>query len=258
MADEETIGRRLAVFRTRERPGQFLLISDRLTVRHPKDGLVPSELARSRPGNLPHDSPPVRDGRVGRAAGRSGERRRRDARADAGREALREAIVKAATGLRLKAPPPARAEAGSPAKVRVEAVQSMDQLPDCLALRKKVYGLLSYLPDKIAADPGGIEMDGYDIGTSTWQPCGGARSSARHGSSPSCLPTSIRPAGSVSIALNTYCKHRDWSQKIARRARRQHRKRAPTARSSRCRSSSRATSANAGPRCWSRLRPGPS
>src|SRR5215213_2546023 len=38
VADEEDLSRRLAVIRTQDRPGQFLLISDLLTVRRPKDG----------------------------------------------------------------------------------------------------------------------------------------------------------------------------------------------------------------------------
>ena len=134
------------------------------------------------------------------------------------RVALRDAIVKAATGLRLKAPPPTRADAGASGKVRVEAVQSMDQLRDCLALRKKVYGLMSYLPDKIVADPGGIEMDGYDIGAIHLaamrgpEVVGTARLVAE-------LPADANSISGISFeALHTFCKHREWSQKIARRA----------------------------------------
>ena len=158
------------------------------------------------------------------------------------RVALRDAIVKAATGLRLKAPPPTRADAGASGKVRVEVVQSMDQLRDCLALRKKVYGLMSYLPDKIVADPSGIEMDGYDIGRSTWRPCGAPRSSARRGSLRNCLPMSTRSAESASMR-STHSVSTASGRRRSRGGPASRTREGSTARSSRCRSSSRATSA---------------
>ena len=80
----------------------------------------------------------------------------------ADRETLRQAIVLTATGLRLKARPPARASKGLADGVKIQAVQSASELRQCLALRKDVYGLMGYLPERIMDDPSGIELDSFD------------------------------------------------------------------------------------------------
>jgi hypothetical protein len=165
VGDDDELDRRLALLRMRETPGRFVLISDRLTARDRRGKLGPSPLvARVREplrtsrhlGGLVAlvEGPATRVSDVDRVVSRA-----------AGRAALREAIVGAATALRLKAPPSPRPEGTGPTGVTVQAVQSPEQLRRCLALRRQVYGLLGYLPDAVMADPSGLELDAYDVGS---------------------------------------------------------------------------------------------
>jgi hypothetical protein len=227
VGDEDELDRRLALCRLRETPGRFVLISDRLTVRDRRGKLGPSPL-------VTQVREPLRTGRhlgglvalVEGPAGRVSDVDRVVAR-DAGRAALREAIVGVATGLRLKAPPPVRPEGTSPAGVTVQAVQSPEQLRGCLALRRQVYGLLGYLPDAVMADPSGLDLDGYDVGSIhfaalragevvgtvrlvTELPLPSAEDPQANSSSSS--------SGISFIALHTHEMHARWCKAIARKA----------------------------------------
>ena len=86
-----------------------------------------------------------------------------DVAVDAGQgpEGVIAAIVRAATALRLKAPPGRRG--GEPAGLRVEAARDQPTVRACFALRHRVYGMLGYLPDDVAAEPCRLEIDGYDV-----------------------------------------------------------------------------------------------
>lgn len=219
VGDEEDLRKRLAVFRAQERPGQFLLISDLLAVRDPKLGMVESDLTRwvrdmfrtshHLCGLVSLTEPPgARVSDVDASIPR-----------DADRAALCRAIVRVATGLRLKAKPPVRADAASAAAaVHVEAVQSLEQLRDCFALRKKVYGLLGYLPDKITNDKSGLEMDCYDIGAVHFAAMRG-REVVGTARLVTQLPADLGRSDEFSIdAITTCMKHRDWAERIALKA----------------------------------------
>jgi predicted GNAT family N-acyltransferase len=162
VSDGEELDRCLALLRLRERSGQFLVISDLLTERDSEGKPRPSRLASQ-----------IRESfRAGRhlcgliGIDRDAKGRVHDldqvVSALADRDVLRQAVLSAAMGLRLKAPPPASDGGVKAAGVKIEAAQSLEQLKQCLALRKHVYGLMGYLPDDVMMDPSGIELDGYD------------------------------------------------------------------------------------------------
>jgi len=158
--DELTLSlRRISL---REMQCAFVVISDRLTERGDKGKLRPGRLATSiRQQFL------VGRHLCGLVAIEADATRRvsdidRIVLRSADRESLRTAIVLTATGLRLKARPPARASKGLADGVKIQAVQSASELRQCLALRKQVYGLMGYLPERIMDDPSGIELDTFD------------------------------------------------------------------------------------------------
>jgi predicted GNAT family N-acyltransferase len=74
---------------------------------------------------------------------------------------FRAAVIRAATALRLKAPPPL--QPSQRADVRV-GFANREQLDECLHLRRRVYEMLCYLPDNLTGMPDAPELDGYDDG----------------------------------------------------------------------------------------------
>jgi predicted GNAT family N-acyltransferase len=224
VGDEEELLRRLAVFRMQDRPGQVVLISDLLAVRAPAAGgrgskTTASELAlriRDTFRSGQHlcgmisltDPPGARVSDIDASIPR-----------DADPAALRATIIRVATGLRLKARPPARPDAATAAAgVKVEAVQSKEQLRACFALRKKIYGLMGYLPDRIMADRSGLEMDCYDVGSVHFAAMRGGEvvGTARLVTQ---LPAEPSNSEGFSIdAIRTCMSHRTWADQIAEEA----------------------------------------
>lgn len=163
VSDEKGLDKRLAIFRTAQRvePGQILIVSDRLVERSLDGKLRASPTA----GQLREQ---FRNG--GKLCGLIALECPAHHVSDidwcvppgADRGALREVILHAAYGLRLKAPPPVRTNSPPTGGVAIEAVQSKGDLRQCLALRKRVYSLMGYLPEDVESDPSGLEMDCYD------------------------------------------------------------------------------------------------
>jgi GNAT superfamily N-acetyltransferase len=160
--DADDLERLVALLHNQAAPARVLVVSDRFVERTGAGALVATALARRVRESLRTTSHlcgllAVTD--------RPGWTRVTDidggipARADATEARAR--IVRAATTLRLKAPPPPRA-AIPPGSTWVGPVRSEDQLRRCLELRRRVYGLLGYLPDHVVDDPSGVEIDEYD------------------------------------------------------------------------------------------------
>jgi len=76
---------------------------------------------------------------------------------------LKMAITKTANGLRLKAPPGRQHVLAEDDAIKIQAIQSKQQLRECLKLRFQIYGLMGYLADKIASNPAELEMDSFDL-----------------------------------------------------------------------------------------------
>jgi predicted GNAT family N-acyltransferase len=162
VADDGDLERLVALLRTRPKSAPVLVLSDRLVERNGTGDLVATALARRVRESLRTSSHPCGllavvdqprltrvtdiDGAIPTTVDASGARTR---------------IVRAATALRLKAPPPPRVEIPAESSC-VAPVQSEAQLARCLQLRRHVYGLLGYLPTDVADDPSGVEIDEYD------------------------------------------------------------------------------------------------
>lgn len=162
VADDGDLERLVALLRTRPTSARVLVVSDRLVERNDAGALVATALARRVRESLRTSSHlcgllAVTDipswARVTDIDGCI------STTADA--MAARAGIVRAATALRLKASPPSRGEmrAGS---AWVGPVQSEAQLRGCLQLRRRVYGLLGYLPDDVMDESSDVEIDEFD------------------------------------------------------------------------------------------------
>jgi predicted GNAT family N-acyltransferase len=141
------------------------VLSDKLTTSTVQKGLVPSDLAktiRQRFLETKHLC-----GLVALAPGASRRILDIDRFADSNvfnLQALRTAIVTTANGLRLKAPPNRENALAENDAIKITAVQSEQQLEQCLQLRFRIYGLMGYLPDEISSEnPFEIEMDSFDL-----------------------------------------------------------------------------------------------
>jgi predicted GNAT family N-acyltransferase len=78
-----------------------------------------------------------------------------------GPDGLVAGILRAATSLRLKSPPRRRQRTAE--GLRIETARDQQTLRACFALRHRIYGMLGYLPDDVAAESCGLEIDGYDV-----------------------------------------------------------------------------------------------
>ncbi|UCF34031.1 MAG: GNAT family N-acetyltransferase [Phycisphaerales bacterium] len=141
-----------------------IVISDGLTASESERGLVPNELVREIRNKF-FDSHHL-CGLVALVPGVSRRIRDIDRTVDChtlSRESLRSAVMKAANGLRLKAPPPRDPVLGDNDAVKVQAVQSQEQLEECLRLRFQVYDVMGYLEDAVSESPTKIEIDSFDL-----------------------------------------------------------------------------------------------
>ncbi|MFQ6006947.1 MAG: GNAT family N-acetyltransferase, partial [Woeseia sp.] len=75
---------------------------------------------------------------------------------------VREAVLKTSQGMRLKMPPQRQTLLDRENAVRVQVVQSEEQLLECFRLRHQIYGLMAYLDEEVASTPSNIEIDSYD------------------------------------------------------------------------------------------------
>jgi GNAT superfamily N-acetyltransferase len=198
----------------------FLVISDCLTRRNQNDHLGPSELVLRIHAEF--QGSPQLYGLVALAEDPAGRVHDVDrvVPCDTDRESFRTAIIGAAIRLRLKAPPPVRTATKPPVGVRVEVVQSLEQLRRCLVLRGQVYRELGYLPGDVVNDQSGLELDGYDNGSFHFaamradEIVGTARLTIEH--SPD-MP--VRPSSDIGPeALHTRSIHERWCNQIARDA----------------------------------------
>ena len=216
----EELSNLLALYRLKEKPVQLLVISDHLAEI---DGS-----GKARPGPIvatildqfrfsPHSCGLI--ALVGRVPGRISEIDRVVSWAD-DRTALRQAILQAAMGLRLRAKPPVRPSDAAPKDVKIEVVQSREQLKECFALRREVYGLMGYLPDAIMRDRSGIELDGYDERSIHFAAMRGGEVIGTVRMVLELLPTSS--GGGLSCrsvrCLNTQEDHASWCREIAEKA----------------------------------------
>lgn len=219
VADEEGLSNLLALFRLKEKPVQFLVISDRLTEVNGSGEaragpLVSKILEQFR--FSPHFCALIALER--QAPGRISDIDRVVSWAD-DRAALRQAILQVATALRLKAKPPVRASTAAIADVKIEVVQSREQLKQCFALRKEVYGLMGYLPDAIMRDRSGIELDGYDERSIHFAAMRGSEVIGTVRLVLELPPTSSGGLSGRSIrSLKTQADHSQWCREIAAKA----------------------------------------
>lgn len=164
-SSEAELLQKLEAVKDEAAPSGVIVVSDILTSTNDHAGYFPSDVARS-----------IREGfRAGQrlcglvALVPHGEHRTTDidrvvsaGDLDVGR--LRKVIVKTAMGLWMKAPPtsvsPSFLEAGA---IRVQTVQSREEMRKCLALRYQVYDIMGYLPEDVTNSEAAIEMDSFDI-----------------------------------------------------------------------------------------------
>jgi hypothetical protein len=78
-------------------------------------------------------------------------------------ERLKDAIARTAGGIWLKMPNQNEVAMSNDDAVRVQLVQSQDELAECFALRYRVYGAMGYLADEIVLAKSDIEVDEFDI-----------------------------------------------------------------------------------------------
>jgi GNAT superfamily N-acetyltransferase len=159
---EDEVDRLLATLRAAGTTKKFILVSDRLAARTtgaPQWG--PTDLAM-RIRHWLQTAHQITCALV--AMTDPGVRRVRDIDVcvprDASTERFDEAILAAATAIGIKSQPvPRRTSAPLPT---VRPASSIDEIRQCLTLRKHVYGLLHYLSPEQMDDPSGLELDAWD------------------------------------------------------------------------------------------------
>lgn len=215
--DASALQTRLAVFRAQQAPKSLVVVSDLLTGRAPGGKWMPSPLAvgiREQLATAPH----LLCGLVGLTD--RGVRRVSEVDvcvpSDCDSDTLFKATLAASTAVRLKSPPVRRI--GDSKNIRVRFAESLDEVRQCLALRRLVYGLLHYLPLHQIDDPSGLEIDAWDaraihlVAVDGNAVLGTARLIVE-------LPYDLRPVRGLSVpVLDVHRRHGIWARTLVRYA----------------------------------------
>jgi len=199
---------------------RIIIVSDILTCENDDGGYSPSELTKQIM-TLFINSPTHYLGLVALINGKQCRTRDIDTVADARNltsEELKKLIVKVACGLWLKSPINKSVSLQEKDVIKVQMVNSLEELQECFALRYKVYNALGYLEEEISSSTSKIEIDSFDI-QSIHLSATNHTTKKVIGTIRLVLLTNIYPITDVMKSLKrTADKYTEWTEAIAKRA----------------------------------------